>query len=90
MQISKYWDNKIATYAEKINVNAITNFVTIYSGIYSLFWQLPNQGNNVYLTVKKDNSKSQLVYPFRNDNYYLFIAYTDNKNNNAKLIVVTP
>ena len=91
MQISKDWEKNIAAYTENINTNAITNFVTFLPGIYSLYWQFPNQKEiNKYFYLTKDSGNSKLVYAFRDNNYYIFLAYSKARTDYAKLLIITP
>lgn len=90
MQISKEWDKNIAVYTENINKNSVSNFVSFLPGIYALYWQQQDQkGINEYLYAKKNSGNSKLIYVFRENNYYIYLIYTDNKVNHTKLINIS-
>lgn len=91
MEVANEWRDSDIAFANNLSTNTITNFVAIDPGNYSLFWQFPEQEDyDEYYYYPDDSGEYAEVFSFREDNYYLFLAYTVGRTDYAILYNITP
>lgn len=91
MEVGTDWETNTVAFVEDLDVYMITNFVTFNPGKYSLFWQYPAQKEKKrWFYLLNSSGKDKEILNFTNGSYYLFLAYTDGRNDYAKLINITP
>ncbi len=90
MEISKKWNENVAAFIEDINENQISNYITIDSGEYSFFWQLPDQKDNSEYFYFPDSTGNHQKFNFVKGNYYLFLTLVIDDSSYAILYNITP
>lgn len=91
MEVGTDWNDETVAYTEDLDSFVISNFVTIKSGNYSIFWQFPSQKRNSTWFYYPDSSgKNKEIFDFKNGSYYLFLAYTKGRDDYAVLYNITP
>ena len=86
MEIGEYWGTPKA-FIDDLSPNAVSSFVVINPGSYSLFWKYCEQKKK---TVLADDGKSSEVYSFESGTYYLFLTYLENSVDYGILYIITP
>lgn len=92
MEISETWKKNVAYAFEGLEKNLISNFLAFNEGEYSIYWQFPGgqERSNSYFYIPDESGNSPLIFEFRNENYYIFMAFTESREDYGRLITITP
>jgi hypothetical protein len=90
MEVGSVWGTPKA-YIDDLSPNAVSTFVTITPGDYSIFWQFPEQKkkDKYYFNTGSDNKTAE-KYTFENGDYFLFLTYSDGRTDYGTLYTITP
>jgi len=90
MEVGSEWGEADA-FTSNLESYAITNYVSVVSGNYNIYWQLPDQVDNDYYYFYPDESgENAHTFNFKPGNYYLFLAYQKDKGDYSVLYNITP
>lgn len=91
MEIGKEFKTDYAAYMEDIKENGISTFVSVKPDNYNCFWQFPEQVKSKEWYYYPDaTGKKAEIFSFKNGNYFLFLAYTQGRDDYAMLWNITP
>lgn len=91
MEVSKSWKNNPVAYVDNLKQNAITNFVSVAVNNYSAYWQFPVQvKTSEYYFYPDKSGKNAEIFSFKKGNYFIFLAYTYNREDYAVIWDITP
>jgi hypothetical protein len=90
MQVGRNWGNADQE-ALDLEPYAMTNFLAVTPGKKSLYWQFPDQvASSRYYYYPDTTGKAAEIFDFKIDNYYLFLAFTDESIDKMILYNITP
>jgi hypothetical protein len=91
MEVSKGWKKNVAAFTDNLGQNAITNFVSVNPDKYSMYWQFPEhvKTDEYYYYPDKSGKKPEIL-SFNKSAYFIFLAYTLNREDYAVIWDITP
>jgi hypothetical protein len=91
MEVGVEFDDNDVAYIEDFNPLEVSNFVTASPGYYSLFWQFPSQEvYEEYYFYPDESGDGYELFDFEEGKYYVFLVYTESRNDYAVLYDITP